>query len=120
MAGEVLISSLQRYARILSFSNDRDIPDVGYVNDAVGGTVISKTLTISDPDTYTLTSDELIVLNTYTRYPNFVAIVTASGQQFNDIYPVYTGIVGAFTSCTVYLHSAGGGLNAEDTIIQFS
>jgi len=82
--------------------------------------VITKTRTTSDADTYTLTSGELIILNTYTRYPNFVAIVTATGQQFFDIYPTYTGTVGSFTACVVQLHSDGSGLNADNTIIQFS
>lgn len=83
-------------------------------------TVITKTRTTTDADTYTLTSGELLILNTYTRYPNFVAIVTSTGQQFFDIYPTYTGTVGSFTACVVQLHSDGAGLNADNTFIQFS
>ncbi len=120
MAGEVLISNKQRYARVLSFNNPRDIPDVGFVESTVGGAVISKTRTTTDPDTYTLTSPELVILNAYTRYPNFVAIVTSTGQQFSDIYPTYTGTIGSFTACVVTLHSDGAGLNADNTYIQFS
>jgi len=85
-----------------------------------GGAVITKTRTISDADTYTLSAPELAILNSYTRYPNFVAITTGSGQQWFDIYPIYTGTVGAFLSCVVQLHSDGSGGNADETVIQFS
>jgi hypothetical protein len=83
-------------------------------------TVIDALVTTTDPDIYTFSPTELVILNTYTRYPNFVAIVMATGQQFFDIYPIYTGSVGAFTACVVQLHSDGAGNNAEDTTIQFS
>jgi hypothetical protein len=86
----------------------------------IGGAVISKTLTTSNPDTYTLSPAELVTLNLYARYPNFVAIVTSTGQQFSDIFPIYTGTVGNFTACVVQLHSDGSGSNADNTTIQFS
>lgn len=82
--------------------------------------VLAITAVTTDNDQYALSAPQLAILNAYGRYPNFVAIVTASGQQFFDIYPTYTGTVGAFTACTVQLHSDGVGSNAEDTVIQFS
>jgi len=72
------------------------------------------------PDLYTLSAPELAIINSYSRYPNFTAIVTASGQQFFDIYPIYTGSVGAFTSVKVQLHGDGAGHNVENTVVQFS
>jgi len=83
-------------------------------------TILVLTLNTTSPDLYTLSGPELAVINTYTRYPNFVAIVTGSGQQFFDIFPIYTGIVGAFTEVKVQLHADGAGNNAEDTVVQFS
>jgi len=70
------------------------------------------------PDVYTLSAPEIAILNAYGRYPNFVAVI--AGTVFYDIIPTYTGLVGGFTSVTVQLHSDGGGLNVDDTIIQFS
>jgi hypothetical protein len=92
----------------------------GWISIVPGGDIISKTLTTSDPDTYTLSPAELIILNRYSRYPNFVAITTVSGLQWFDIIPRYTGNVGNFTACVVQLHSDGAGNNAENTVIQFS
>lgn len=108
-----------------------DLPDNGLVTKAmlVGyvppSTIVTvpKTLTTSDPDIYTLTSDELDILNAYPRYPNFMSVVLASGQQFFDIYPIYSPAdagPGDWTGISVQLHSDGAGNNAEDTYIQFS
>lgn len=83
-------------------------------------TILVLTLDTTSSDLYTLSGPELAVINTYTRYPNFVAIVTGSGQQFFDIFPIYTGIVGAFTEIKVQLHADGAGNNAESTVVQFS
>lgn len=82
--------------------------------------VLDLTLSTSEPDLYELSDIQIEVINTYTRYPNFVAITTGSGQQWFDIYPIYIGTVGAFTEIKVQLHSDGDGNNAEETFIQFS
>ena len=82
--------------------------------------VVDALVATTDPDVYTLSAPELAIINQYGRYPNFVAITTASGQQWFDIYPIYTGSVGAFTQVRVQLHSDGVGNNAENTFIQFS
>jgi hypothetical protein len=120
LTAPVIVTPILRYDAPKLFTDPQDIPDKQYVDAGVGGAAISKTLTTSDPDTYTLSPAELVTLNLYTRYPNFVAIVTSTGQQFSDIFPIYTGTVGNFTDCVVELHSDGLGNNADNTIIQFS
>lgn len=80
--------------------------------------VLDVLVEVGDPDIYTLSAGDLLILNTYARYPNFVAII--NGTQFNDIVPTYVGAIGDFTACTVPLHSDGAGNNAEETLIQFS
>ena len=83
--------------------------------------VVTHFAEIGDPDVYTLTVGELADVNTYGRYPNFVAIVVnATGRQFFDIIPEYDGNPGAFTAVNVQLHGDGAGVNVDGTFIQFS
>lgn len=79
---------------------------------------VTHTAEVGDQDIYVLTAPEIDVINTYSRYPNFVALI--GGVQFNDIYPMYTGSVGSFTAIHVQLHSDGAGLNTDETFMQFS
>lgn len=80
--------------------------------------VIDALIPTTEPDVYTFSVGELVILNTYTRYPNFVALI--NGTPFPDIQPTYVGGVGVFTACTVQLHSNGAGGNQDETYIQFS
>ena len=72
------------------------------------------------PDVYTLSAPELAIINSYGRYPNFVALMADTGTYVNDIQPTCLGIAGGFTSITVQLHGDGLGVNNDNTIIQFS
>ena len=80
--------------------------------------VVRKTIAAAQPDVYTLSVGELAAINTYSRYPNFVAII--GGTPFPDIQPTYNGTLGSLTSVTVQLHSDGSGDNVDTTTIQFS
>lgn len=80
--------------------------------------IVTHLAEVGDDDVYTLTVDELATINTYTRYPNFVALI--NGTPFPDIQPTYNGDLGSLTSVTVQLHSDGLGLNVAETFMQFS
>jgi hypothetical protein len=67
---------------------------------------------------YTLTSGQRAQVNAYGRYPTFAAFI--SGLQYDDIYPIYTGSPGSFTSVIVQLHDDGTGNNPDTTVVQFS
>ena len=97
--------------------NSSDLSDAGLVAKNTFP-VVTQTIAAAQPDVYTLSVGELAAINTYSRYPNFVA--TIGGTPFPDIQPTYNGTLGALTSVTVQLHSDGGGLNVDDTIVQFS
>lgn len=84
------------------------------------GAVVVKTLSAGGPDIYTLTAPELAIVNSYNRFPNFVAVITATGEYAPDIVPSCLGIAGGFTSVSIRLHSDGAGNNPDDTIVQFS
>ena len=71
-------------------------------------------------DVYTLSAPELAIINSYGRYPNFIALMADSGTYVNDIQPTCLGIAGGFTSITVQLHGDGLGVNVDNTIIQFN
>jgi len=82
--------------------------------------VLDANIAPGAPDIYTLSAPEIAILNSYGRYPNFVAVITVTGAYAPDIVPSCLGIAGGFTSVTVQLHSDGMGNNIDDTIIQFS
>lgn len=82
--------------------------------------VLDITLSAGGPDIYTLTAPELAIVNSYNRYPNFVAVIAATGEYAPDIVPLCLGIAGGFTSVSIRLHSDGAGNNPDDTIVQFS
>ena len=80
--------------------------------------IVDMLISTSVPDVYTLSAPELSLINEYTRYPNFVALI--NGTQWFDIVPTYVGSIGAITEVRVQLHSNGAGGNADETFIQFS
>lgn len=86
------------------------------------GNGVQLPLDTTEPSLYTLNGTELGAVNALGRQPNFSA-VTSSGQgNWSDIYPIYTpyNAYGAYTQIQVVLHDDGSGLNAEDTLVQFS
>lgn len=80
--------------------------------------VLSYFITSGDPDIYNLTSDDLAIINSLGRYPNFKAVI--NGDGVNDIVDHYDGAPGSFISGYVKLHTDGNGNNLDTTYIQFS
>lgn len=123
---DVSIADILAYKEFLDyidFTDDDQIPNLRAVKSIAGlagGAPVQINLDTTKPSLYTLTSGELAAVNLLTRIPNFVA-VTVSGQQWSDIYPIYTphNTPGAYTQIQIVLHD-GGGTNAEDTVVQFS
>lgn len=84
--------------------------DLSYWDTTTG---IYVTISTGAGGEYTLDSGELAIVNSIGRIPNFVALV--GGQQFFDVYPIYTGSAGEYTEIRVVLHG-----DSEDHLLQFS
>lgn len=71
------------------------------------------------PSSYNLSPTELIEVNKFSnKYPSFSAYI--NGVLFPDITAAYTGSPGSFTQVTIALHDNGSGMNADNTVVQFS